>query len=302
VDNACTCIPGFDPSGADCVAETVTESTTHSQADVCARWQAGHVERANPDYTAGANTCDPGTLSDHAKLDALLRLNTFRWLAGLGPTWNDPVTLDVDDQACSVISANNPVSGAAHFPTAASACFTPAGQAGAGSSNIAWGSGSAAGAMDQWVQDYGNDTTLGHRRWILHPSLAPVGLGFYRGGNAGYGSASCLGVFGGGNPGPVPAFYAWPPAGVVPADAVYPTWSLHSGSYGVGGATVTVTRSDGVDLPVAMHVLTQGYGDETTSWTFTGTAPAAGDTVTVHVTGASGHADFDYSVHLVSCP
>ena len=56
---------------------------------------------------------------------------------------------------------------------------------------------------------HGNDTTLGHRRWILHPPLGPIGIGFY-------GDASCLGVFGMSGGGTSGDWYSYPPTGAVP--------------------------------------------------------------------------------------
>ena len=44
-------------------------------------------------YTAGANKCDPGTLSSGGLTDTLVRINAYRWLVGAG----DTVTDDADE-------------------------------------------------------------------------------------------------------------------------------------------------------------------------------------------------------------
>ena len=296
----CVCEPGFTAGAGGCAPTPAGDPTTHTQADVCQQWTAGHVENANPAFTPGANQCDPGTISADAMDDALRRLNMFRWMIGLGPVTDDPNS-DVYDQACADISANNPAGPSAHFPDPSATCYSTAGAQGAGSSNIAWGCGSAADAMDQWVQDWGNETTLGHRRWIFNPPLDGVGIGFYSGGSGQYGSASCLGVFGGGNPNPDPTWTAYPPPGFVPIDSIYPIWSLHSDTWGIDQVQVTITQlSDGSNIPVTMQQLSGGYGTGAISWTLQG-GVQAGDTYRIAVSGVTNVPDFTYDVSPVTC-
>jgi hypothetical protein len=231
----CVCEPGYSAGASGCEPVSAGDPTTHSQAQVCQAWSDGHVENANPAFTPGATACDPGSLSTAALDDALRRLDMFRWMIGLGPVTDD-ASDDANDQACAVIAANNPAGPQAHYPDSSFTCYSSAGAAGAGSSNIAWGCSSAADAMDQWVVDWDNATTLGHRRWLFNPPLENVGIGFVSGGSGQWGSASCLGVFGGGNPNPDPLWTAYPPPGFVPASAIYPIWSLHSDRIGVSSA------------------------------------------------------------------
>jgi hypothetical protein len=301
----CPCDPGFADDGAGhCQAVDPGDPASRSQAEVCSAWQAGHQTVASSPFTPGANTCDPGSLPPEAVVDALRRLNLFRWLVGLGPTTDDP-TQDPNDQACADISANNPAGPQAHFPDPSSTCYSSAGAAGAGSSNIAWGCDSAADAMDQWMEDDGNETTLGHRRWLLNPPLGPVGLGFYSGGSGTWGSASCLGVFGASNPGPNPSWYAYPPPGYAPLETVSGIWSLHSGQWGVDAITVTITRaSDGATLPVQMLPLSGGYGQDAAAWQLdpsSGQGFTAGETYHVTISHLSGAPDFTYDVMPVQC-
>jgi hypothetical protein len=299
----CVCLPGFTAGVSGCEPVLPGDPTTHSQADVCQAWRAGHVVNATSDFTPGATACDPGTLPTAAMDDALRRLNMFRWLVGEGPTTDDP-SVDANDQACAVIAANNPAGPDAHHPPSTWTCYSSAGSAGAGSSNIAWGCGSAAGAMDQWMEDWGNATTLGHRRWMINPPLGPVGVGFFSGGTGPYGNASCLGVFGMGSSGPHPAWYAYPPPGFAPVDITTGTWSLHSGSLGVASAQIQVTRiADGVAIPVAVQTLSQGYGEDAISWTASGTPGfEAGKGYRVAVSNLASAAAFTYDVNIVTCP
>lgn len=297
----CECNPGFVADGGACLAGDPGIPALRTQAQVCAAFAESSRSRgAGPDFTAGASMCSPGTLSREAIDEALARLNFHRWLAGLGPV-RDEASQNLNAQACSVVSAWNPAGAQAHFPPMSATCWTAAGAQGAGSSNIAWGSGSAADAIDQWMIDSGNDTTFGHRRWFLYPSLDDVGIGFYRGGNN-YGSAACAAIFGGGNSGPSPTWFSFPPAGFSPLSIAQWTWSVH-GDIPQSGATATITRlSDGASLPVRVDVMQGSYGRLNAvtlvrqSW-----APAAGETYHVVLEGSAGPRR-EWDVKPVSCP
>ena len=95
-------------------------------------------------------------------------------------------------------------------------------------SNIAWGNG-PADSIDQFIEDDGNATTLGHRRWIVNPPLGPVGIGYWEGGGM-YGSAECLAVFGSSGTSNVPPWVAVPNPGPVPLAITKWTWSFSSSS------------------------------------------------------------------------
>ncbi|MBL8953445.1 MAG: hypothetical protein JNK82_21905 [Myxococcaceae bacterium] len=256
---ACRCRPGFTGDGFTCTPQPAGSPGARTQTEVCDAFREGYRSRVSgADFIAGATSCDVGTLTRAALDDALARLNFHRWLVGAGPVV-DSASENGFAQHCAVISAWNPAGPQAHFPPATSTCYSADGAAGAASSNIAWGSQNAADAVDQWMIDYGNDTTFGHRRWFLYPALNPVGIGFFRGGNN-YGSASCATVFGASNTGPSPEWFAYPPDGFSPVSITQWTWSVH-GSIPQAGATATVTRaSDGAVLPVNVNVMVGSYG------------------------------------------
>jgi hypothetical protein len=186
------------------------------------------------------------------------------------------------------------------MPPTTSKCYTAAGGATAGESNIAWGSGHPAQAIDQFMEDNGNDTTLGHRRWILNPPLGPIGIGYWEGGGM-YGNAECLRIFGNSGGGPNPPWVAIPTAGFAPIETALWTWSFHGSLGGIAGATASVLRvDDNTMLPVKMMALSQGYAQETTSWTPVGWTAEAGKTYRVTVSGLSG-GDVVYDVKPVTC-
>jgi len=297
---ACVCLPGYTQGASGC-DPVVGTPASRTQSEVCAAWSAAQQQRAAGDgFTTSTTTCDPGQLSRDALDDGLARLNFYRWLVGLGPTTDDATDNDAA-QKCALVSAWNAAGPSAHYPPATATCYTPEGAAGAGSSNIAWGASSAANAIDLWMIDFGNETTFGHRRWLLNPPLNPVGLGHYRGGNN-YGSASCIRVFGGGGTGPSPSWIAFPPPGFVPESIAQWHWTVH-GNIPLSGTTATVTRvSDGAALPVTFQILSGFYGQAAASLVRDGWNPVAGETYRVTVTGTGGVGTLTYDVKPVSCP
>jgi hypothetical protein len=297
----CECISGFVANGGACVANLPGNPALHTKTEVCQAWHDGHVENAsNGGFSVSSATCDPGTVSRAGLDDALRRLNGLRWLAGLGPVTDDAAS-DVNAQGCALISAWNPAGPTAHYPSSSATCYNSAGAAGAGSSNIAWGCGTAASAMDQWFEDWGNETTYGHRRWLLKPDLDGVGIGLYQGGNN-YGSASCITVFGGGNPGPSPAWVAWPAPGYVPSDLATTQWTVQGNV--PGGATVTVTRqSDGQVMDTTATWLDGSYGNTSAiKLVRNGWGPAAGETYHVKLVGGVNGTDvLEYDLIFTPC-
>jgi uncharacterized protein YkwD len=267
---------------------------------VCDRWKQGHALTTTSFLVASGAECDAGSLTQAALNDTLVRLNLFRWMVGLGPTSADP-SMNANAQKCANLEAWWPFTGGSpHSPPSTSKCYTPEGGSTAGQSNIAWGSGSPAQAIDQFIEDQGNATTMGHRRWCLNPPLDPVGIGYWQTGGI-YGNAECLMVFGSGGSGPMPSWVAMPPPGFVPLEVATWTWTFHGSLGGIANAQISMLRVDD-DTPLAVSVTTlqQGFGQDAISWTPKGWSPAAGTTYRVTVSGLSG-GDVTYDVKPVNC-
>ncbi len=134
-----------------------------------------------------------GKLSNETLDSAVKMLNQIRYIAGI------PYDVALDDsynekaQAASLV---NYVNGKmTHYPTKpegmADEMFA-LGESGAGSSNIAWGS-SASWKLNRfivmsWMEDgdSSNIDSVGHRRWLLNPSMKKTGFGLVNGVNGTY--------------------------------------------------------------------------------------------------------------------
>ena len=195
-----------------------------------------------------------------------------------------------------MMQANNTLS---HTPPMNWTCWNADGAQGAGNSNIA---GTAAvTAVDLYMVDYGNETTIGHRRWILSNSLGPTGIGSAS-------SYSCMWTLGGnGNAGK--SWTAWPSPGTFPYEAINPLWwgtglneagwTVQSDSIDLGGAQATIT-AEGQNKPVNLIHLAGGYGStQAINMIPQGWSAQAG--VSYHVEISGINPTISYDVDIVNC-
>lgn len=287
-----------DTTDTDVDSETDTEPVDTDAAwaeSRCKAWNVARRDLREPTWTGDVGTCDAGDIDAAARARVLGLVNLYRDWAGLPAVTND-ATKDAAAQQCALMmDANDTLS---HTPPTSWACYSETGAAAAGRSNIA--TGPAVMAVDMYMQDWGNETTIGHRRWILSNSLGPIGIGSTS-------EFSCLHVLSGSGTATNP-WTAWPPPGPFPIDAVNMSfvpldktgWTVQSDTLDVTKATVTVTRDDGTVMPVTTTALGSGYGSTYAinllpkSWT-----SEAGRTYTVSVTGAG--APIVYDVSMVDC-
>jgi hypothetical protein len=163
-----------------------------------------------------------------------------------------------------MMSANGTLS---HNPPSSWTCWTAAGAAAAGSSNLALGT-AGPGAIVAYIRDSGSyNYFVGHRRWILYPRRDQFGTGSVGETTT---KANALYVFTSTVTRPAtPTKVAWPPEGYVPYQVVYPRWSLSlntGSSVSFASANVTMTE-DGSSVPLSVVSRTDnGYGDNTIVW------------------------------------
>ena len=285
---------GGDTGGGDTGILDVPTVLSSAEA-VCARWNADRAALAEPNTTASAATCSPGSLDADGHAAVVRVIDLYRALAGLTPITTDPA-LDALAQSCSLLmEANGAIT---HFPPQSWDCWSEDGAEGASESNLA--TASAVSAVDLYMIDPGNEDTLGHRRWVLQRGSGPFGVGSAPG-------HSCLHVMSAGQDPAPAAWSAWPPPGWFPIQAAgsWATvdqvgWSVHTYSTSLAGASATVTDAAGTELPVEWERLPDGYGNsQAIRLAPDGWGMAAGQTYTVELPGTSP--PIIYSFEVVDC-
>ena len=267
-----------------------------SAANTCARWKADTAGLTEGTWSGSVNSCTVGDISADGRASALRMVNLMRWLADL-PAVTTTDAHNQEAQACALMmTANDALS---HSPPMSWECYSAAGASGAGAGNISSAPGVESVLM--YMVDPGNATTLGHRRWILHNKLGPIGLG-----SAGPGNASCMRVFGGQGTANKP-WMAWPPPGAFPMQAYRDRynrdmddtgWSIQT-DMSLSSAQVTIT-SGGQAKPVKVTQLEPNYGAKNAiSIIPMGWEATAGSTYAVSVTGVP--TPIQYEVELVDC-
>ena len=264
--------------------------------DVCTRWKADRANVSEGTWTGAVASCTAGDMAPEARENALRLVNLYRWLAGLPAVTLDPAR-NQKNQACALMMrANNMLS---HEPPTTWTCYSADGADAAGNSNIS--TGQAVSSVDLYMIDPGNETTIGHRRWILSNSLGPIGVG-------GTDRSSCMWTLGGTGKAGKP-WMAWPAAGTIPLQAIAGArgqtvdatgWTVQSDTINLAGAQVTV-MVDGAAQPVTVTQLGNNYGAKyAIRFNPTGWTTAAGKTYAVSVTGIP--TAISYTVQVVNCP
>lgn len=133
-----------------------------------------------------------GKVSSGSLKSALNTLNAVRYIAGI----DDNVKLDSSytkqTQAAALTNyANRILSHSPKKPKGMSQSLYNLGRNGAGSSNIAmasWDTSLGFSIVKQWMEDgdASNVSRVGHRRWILNPSMKKTGFGWVNGANGTY--------------------------------------------------------------------------------------------------------------------
>jgi len=266
----------------------------------------------NHGWTGATNGCVAGAVNAQFMTDSLTALNVFRAMAGMvSVTFGNPRSFptsgsgNVDCQqgalmlhAAGMLSHNLPQN---------SPCFTAAGNAALGTANLS--SGLIGGAGMALLIDDGNGD-LGHRRWMLHEPQLTMALGC----TSNYMVLDVMAPMAAGNRS---RFSAWPPAGFVPYQWAYDSWSfavpglnqdpfnpLTHANY--SNATVTVTRN-GTPVPITVRIPGQCIFcyDNAIAWTFNPPVPGGSgmnDTpyvVTIGNVANTAQPSYSYTVTLI---
>ncbi len=223
-------------------------------------------ENVPMDSTADQASCYPGTNSAAFIEATRLRVNWYRAMAGVPAniTFLPEFTSNAQ-QAALIMSANNSLS---HYPPSDWVCWTPDGYDAAQHSNLGLGANGPE-VVSRYVADLGaNNYSVGHRRWLLYPQTRLMGTGDMPEAGA-YSAANALWVIDGHYSDPRPPtrtpYVAWPPAGYVPYQVVFPRWSVSYPGANFSAATVSML-SNGVPVSVVLEPVKTGYGENTLVW------------------------------------
>ncbi|MBL8920047.1 MAG: CAP domain-containing protein [Myxococcaceae bacterium] len=267
---------------------------------VCRRWRCDRMDLSEGTWSGTVSPCAAGALNDTGRNNALKLINLYRFLADLPPVTLDAAKNQSAQECALMMDANNQLS---HSPPASWTCYSASGAQAAGRSNIC--STRAVRCIDMYMSDFGNATTIGHRRWFLSNQLGPIGIGGTTGG-------SCHHVIGGSGTSTKP-WLAYPPPGPVPLEAIAipgnPSvdstgWTVQSyaSTWSLVGATVTVTEG-GQNRPVTVTQLGDNYGSRyAIRFNPVGWTTQAGRTYDVTVSAPALSTPITYSVQVVSCP
>ncbi len=266
----------------------------------------------NHGWTGSVAGCVAGALNAQFVTDSLTTLNVFRAMAGMpSVTFGNPRSFptsgsgNVDcQQGALMLHAAGALS---HNMPPNSSCFTAAGNAALGTSNLSGGL-VGPGGMELLIDDGNGD--LGHRRWMLHEPQLQMAMGATS-------TFMALDVMAPMATGNRTRFTAWPPAGFVPYQWAYDSWSFAVPGVNqdpfnpltqadFSNTTVTVTRGGN---PVAITARIPGQCifcyDNTIAWTFNQPLPGSAgmnDTpyvVTISNVAHTAQSTYTYTVTLI---
>ena len=124
----------------------------------------------------------PGRLSMDTQANALAELNTVRYIAGLNPdVILDPTYMEQAQAATFINRLNHELTHYPGKPAGVSDDLYQLGATGAGRSNLGRGYDTLITAIrNGWMgdSDSKNISKVGHRRWILNPTMQKTGFGY----------------------------------------------------------------------------------------------------------------------------
>ncbi len=164
-----------------------------------------------------------GKVKDDIIKAGLDRLNAYRRLAGLKNVTISSEYTDYAQSAALVTAANNKLSHAPSKPAGMPQDMYEKGYTGAVNGNLSYfygkqtESGPLAYSVDMWMNDSDNTNIdrLGHRRWLLNPTMASTGIGTAHNGIKSY---SSLYAFDKSAKAENYDFISWPPSGYMVSD------------------------------------------------------------------------------------
>lgn len=292
-------------SGSQCIyLPIISQSSRQATVNLYKTAYLGS-QGVSPQWTGDIAPCNPGTTSQAFRDSVTTRINYFREMAGVPKITALIDEYNQEDQAAALMMAANRQLN--HTPPSTWTCYTSLGYQGSSSSNLAMGAYGAE-AVSLYMDDSGVGS-LGHRRWVLYPQTQQMGTGDIAGSDGWQTVTNALKVFDShiweARPATRDEFVAWPPAGYVPYQVVYPIWSFSVAGADFTSASVTLT-SNGMNIPISVSLPDNGYGENTLAWTACDCYdwPNPGDDQTYQVTVShvfinGAYRDYTYSVIII---
>lgn len=168
-------------------AETLgsLQVNTHTQEEIKSLYQVANLNLSEPIVYAEAPVTEApfaaGAFSDETITQAIGLLNFYRYVAGLDAVVIPSADYNAQAQAAALLMAVN--HSLAHEgqvqPDGMSDELYQLGSTGCARSNIAMGYDTLQSALMGWMDDgdNGNIANVGHRRWILNPTMGQTGFG-----------------------------------------------------------------------------------------------------------------------------
>lgn len=213
-------------------------------------------------WTGNVSKGQAGNTSQAFKDAIFLRINFFRAFAGVpGDVVNNPTWSSKGQAAALIMSRNGRLS---HNVPTSWKSYSAGGAEAAANSNLAL-SYFGPTAISSYMEDPGAvNKAVGHRRWILYPQSVRMGTGDIPA-TSGFFAANALWTFdastySGERPEVRDEFVAWPPAGYVPFQLIYPRWSFSYPRADFSSASVSISRN-GATVPVRIDSRQPGYGE-----------------------------------------
>ena len=227
----CITILALPASGA---SGTTGGAVSPTKEELRAKWatvtDASTVYETEPSITAPYAA---GALTEDYLQSGITYLNFIRYVAGLPEVPLDDNLNDLAQHAAVVMAANDTMSHYPSKPAGMDDSFFQKGYEAAGDANLSafYGAYKPLTMLQKAVQSFMDDNgpynvpTVGHRRWVLNPTLGKVGFGFAEAEYSGYvvnhihdTSGKAVDY----------DFISWPVAGNMPNELFNPTvpWSV----------------------------------------------------------------------------
>jgi len=207
-------------------------------------------------WTGSVQSCRAGKTDNLFKEDILYRVQWFRAMAGVDPkiALNEESSRLAQESALVMAAAGD----LSHEPDSSWPCYSQDAYDGASHSNLFLGEFGVP-AIDGYIEDSGSDNyPVGHRRWILDPTLLTIGTGDTRNSNSLFvissetrEDAQIREESG---------YVMWPPRGYVPRSQIYNRWSISHQTADFSNAVVTVSQNGRTQVFKDPYSDSEGYG------------------------------------------